>query len=944
MKKNNNGVYIPSIDGKDAIIHKNDGNGKGYTLNQKDGNPNLRRYKNVFDYSIDLIELRKSFKNCFGTKERFSFVIKGKEYSPWIINVTFKYSIKEFNRCSTTINKKTYTAFVKYGHKIQELSFNDCVARNQNGDVVGVICGKEVLTSENIKGFKTMVSYDERNDRTVTVYKEKTFKTLQSADDIRYELYENGFYVDGVHYVRFKRSSGSARVGKCLFIREELYPYMFEKCKCGIENAEEGNEIDLASFEAYIALTSSSIIDTIPIKPENFLIIDDCESEFEDEAVVTIIDENNRLKTYQDPKAKVCNSIFDGQSLIDKSLMGDYKDKGMLLLRNYYFKSCCFNSNIQQFFADNNITDVSQLNGFTLAKDIKDIKIITTPSSIKFYKFNKNKEDWFKYINAEFGIVKYEKDTHYFDGELVQTHYQLLNSLQFTKEEMANFLKPSFDYLDGLNTDKNVMRHHIKWTASEYNENSFKTKNDIIYTMLGYDVPFEDTKIYRDFLKETKKAFLNNLRDGHIYINGTYATLCGNPYEMLLHSIGKFDINNPYMQPETVHNIRYSDNEKLFGCRSPHVCSSNLLLTTNHRYEMIDKYMNPTRNIVYINAINENILERLSGADYDSDTMILSNNTQIIDVAKINYDIFKVPTSEVKGLKTKRYYTKAEMADLDIKTGKNLIGEIINLSQVLNSVMWDKLYDLKEDWEVRGSATEHFDKIKDIFYDICQLDVMSCIEIDKAKKEFAIDNKKELNELRKKYSEVLMDYDSIARPYFFKHLSDSKGFECGAKSYINYNTSMDYLAEIIDNKEKCKYNKHKIIPFSKMFEFDGFSTKKVKYDTVGNILKKCNEYKKIRNGIYADSSLNSEERKIVIDCVKNDFISSISRIKPNNDTIYKLITLLDSKEKEYTPIKTYLFQVIFFIGAKHIKEYLESIPKLKTTDTTYEFYGIKIVN
>lgn len=938
MKKNNNGVYIASIDGKDAIIHKNDGNGNGYTLRQKNGDWNLRRFKNVFDYSIDLIECRKVFKKCFGTSEDFSFTLKHKEYTPWIINVTFKFSIKEFNRYTTTINKKSYPVYVKYGYRLTDINFDDCIAKNDDGEVVGVICKKEITTISTIKGFKVVTEYNEKENKTISYYKETSFKKLYSADDIRYELYENGFYIDGVHYVRFKRSSGSARVGKCLFIREELYPYMFEKCKCGIENAEEGKEIDLASFEAYIALTSSSIIDTIPIKPENFLIIDDCESEFEDEAVVTIIDENNRLKTYQDPKAKVCNSIFDGQSLIDKSLMGDYKDKGMLLLRNYYFKSCCFNSNIQQFFADNNITDVSQLNGFTLAKDIKDIKIITTPSSIKFYKFNKNKADWFKYINAEFGIVKYEKDTHYFDGELVQTHYQLLNSLQFTKEEMADFLKPSFDYLDGLNTDKNVMRHHIKWTANEYNENSFKTKNDIVYTMLGYDIPFENTDIYKKFVKDTKEAFLSNLREGHVYINGTYTTLCGNPYEMLLHSIGKFDINTPYMQVGTVHNVRYADGEDLFGCRSPHVTVSNLLLTTNHRYEMIDKYMNPTRNIVYINAINENILERLSGADYDSDTMILSNNTQIIDVAKINYDIFKVPTSEVKGLKTKRYYTKTEMADLDIKTGKNLIGEIINLSQVLNSVMWNKLYMLKESYEVRGDATKHFDEIKDIFYDVCQLDVMSCIEIDKAKKEFAIDNAKELASLREKYKDTLTDYDRGIRPYFFKHLAKQKGFfNEGAKSYMTYDTSMDYLAVLIDEKERCKYKPRKKIKFSELFKFDEYDYNKVKRDTISNLLTKCHEYKKIRDAIWSDKSLEDSERKNALDGVKENFYSEIKRIKPNKHTLYRIITLVDDKEK--SKIRTILFQAIFFVRSDLIKEYLQDIQKI-TDNHTYCYYDI----
>lgn len=59
-------------------------------------------------------------------------------------------------------------------------------------------------------------------------------------------------------------------------------------------------------------------------------------------------------------------------------------DKGMMLLRNKYFKACAFNTNIQKFFKRRKIDSVYQLNGFTLAKDISEIKMIVTESSLKF--------------------------------------------------------------------------------------------------------------------------------------------------------------------------------------------------------------------------------------------------------------------------------------------------------------------------------------------------------------------------------------------------------------------------------------------------------------------------------------------------------------------------------------------------------------------------------
>ena len=68
------------------------------------------------------------------------------------------------------------------------------------------------------------------------------------------------------------------------------------------------------------------------------------------------------------------------------------------------------------------------------------------------------------------------------------------------------------------------------------------------------------------------------------------------------------------------------------------------------------------------------------------------------------------------------------------------------MSQELNSLLWDKMYH---------GAT--YDDIKELYYDICQLDVMSGIEIDKAKKEFIINNGKELDKLREKYDEFVRE-------------------------------------------------------------------------------------------------------------------------------------------------------------------------------------------
>ena len=83
---------------------------------------------------------------------------------------------------------------------------------------------------------------------------------------------------------------------------------------------------------------------------------------------------------------------------------------------------------------------------------------------------------------------------------------------------------------------------------------------------------------------------------------------------MLLQSIGKFD-GNSVLPVGTVHSTRYDYDTIILGSRSPHVTIGNILLSKNISCEIIDQYFNLTSNIICINSINENILERLSGAD-----------------------------------------------------------------------------------------------------------------------------------------------------------------------------------------------------------------------------------------------------------------------------------------------------------------------------------------
>lgn len=548
---------------------------------------------------MDLLKLREFYKKTY-RNNKFSFFHQGHEYTTTVINVNFEYSNKLYNH----VRKDTY---VKFGYDISDIKFIDhiCVINNE---VIAIETNQEVKKPSSEDILDKYFYYDAEKK----VYKAKgNIKTLNTISELRKSLYDNGFYCNGTKYVRFKRSNGSSRIGKCLFVDERLYSRMHKWEMCGIK-IREGDEIDLAALEAYIALTISSIIDTIEIDPKSILVIDDWESTFTDEVIESKLDDTHIVSRPNIVTLK--NSIWDGQSLLDSSMFKKYK-RGMLLLRNSFFKSCCFNTNIQKWFKDNNITKISQLNGFTLAEKVEDIKLITTPSSIKYLKFG-TLQQWLENVNSVFGIVKHEKPTHNFDGHMVKTHYQLLNTLQLSMGDMEKFLQPSLEYLDLLKSNPAVLRYHIGFqhNLSTKASTPLLSKNDIIYKLLGINDKFAETKLYYDFKTDIVKSYIKNLRFGHVLVHGNYSTLFGNPVEMLLHSIGMFD-GVSQLGIGNIHSSFFEYDQQLLGSRSPHVTMGNVWLSTNVKNQNIDTYFNLTKEIVCVNSIGESLLDRLSGSD-----------------------------------------------------------------------------------------------------------------------------------------------------------------------------------------------------------------------------------------------------------------------------------------------------------------------------------------
>lgn len=900
----NKNVKILSIEGKDLLL-------KQYTVNEN------TIYKASLDDSIEVDKLKtlsKKFIQFDKETERY--------FTNEIITVTFNYASKcdeEFDDIQLErINSMSKTIELLLNDKFK---LKKMIKKDSIDDEIDMINKQIKNIDKNIKDTQDMI---------------KIISRALDKKDIRNQLYQYGFNITingkRKHFVRYKRSSGSARVGKCLFINADYAKKMIKWSFAGLPH-KENQEMDCASMESYIALPTSSCVNAevsrFTLKPENILLIDDGKSTFTDTVMATrLINEEydkdgnvigGDLDTNVE-ETEITNKIWDGESLLDKSIFEEcgYGDKAILQVRKRMFKGIGINTDIQQFFKDNNITEISQLNGKTIATDISQIKLITTPSSVKYLKFG-TFENWLKQIedDGEWGICKYEKPQHHFGG-MVQTHYQLLNTLGMSKNTMREFLDDTISYINLLKEDVSVFKYHLgldgQKTKNELRTN-IDSKSSFAMGILDINNDFIKTKMGKKMQIDTINSYIKNVRKGHVLVEGNYSVVISSPYEYLLASIGKWDGKSSVIKPHECVTSKFNKGEEIVGVRSPQPTMCNMTVFKNNKYEILDKYFNTnSKEVIYISAIGWNIFELESSMDVDGDTMMITNNKYIVESAKnLNEEIivdgkkikrFLVSTDFTPKSSIKRKYNWKDLADTDIKCSSNKIGEIINMAQMLNSVYWNKKHT--------GTSEE---ELFELYKDICQLNILSCIEIDRCKKLSPVNATKELNKIREKgylgkgiISRNKKEKEVGIRPYFFKFLDGGKDYK-----FKKFHTGMDYLEEIIDKEINVK-NYETDIPLSSIL----ISEKASKADRrkIERIIKIVTEMKNTQNQIY-----NMQDCDNKWELIQDNYNYNMKRLRKIHITsvmIYAIIKRIDdaynnenSKFKEYKPISRKLLNTLF---------------------------------
>ena len=768
----------------------------------------------------------------------------------------------------------------------------------------------------------------------------------------RYMLYEKGFCVkydeEIRHYRMYKRSSSKSKKGSVLFIYDQLYDDMMKWTRLGLEMTDES--CDLTSMKAYEALVMSSIVNTVKIPRDGILLLDSVKSPKVPGNRMILIYNDNKVKLVNKYKYKKeigkeyihNNILWDGQALVDSSIFtsaGYNKEnpQGMMLLRNSFFKACAFNTNIQKYYKeyfkdkeDKTVTDM-----FGRKIPYEKIKMIVTIDSLKIDKFadyfkkqlksgdlearRKLYEHWLNNIDETFGIVKEEHETYLGHGKYHTISYQILNTLPITELEMKKVLEDENNYVKMLQDDNDVsvMYDHLS------NISTSSRKAYFISNMLRYSPGFENSRYYRDFKKDEIRRYKEKLKIGKIKVKGDFYVLCSMPMEMLEYSAhGEYEKIKPYLNDGYAYINGIEEEEDIVLCRYPHMNSGSVCTLKQKRIPCVDKYFNLNHkngsNIVIVSPWDSDIMIKLGGADFDSDTAFYIKDETIKEAALRLNDIellgpkkkgpqVAVADDSLKGESKKgNYKSMLDHTKLDdmLSLSQITIGQISNDAQLFNSYFWNKYYE-----EIVGETGEEVEEaekekkryLNKVYRNILILSALNELEIDKAKHSIVI----EPDSIRRKIRNTTFNGEYILErkkendrntqtiyvPYFFTLISDNKKRYI-TKEYKYWNTPVDYIAKCLTKTSaKGKDIEEDLSKFFDMETKDKVDPKTLINirDRVGTIVDAINEINKNK---YYDESTKAELRK---SCVYSFWVN----VRVNSITTDMMKELIASVFKKY---------------------------------------------
>lgn len=162
---------------------------------------------------------------------------------------------------------------------------------------------------------------------------------------------------------------------------------------------------------------------------------------------------------------------------------------------------------------------------------------------------------------------------------------------------------------------------------------------------------------------------------------------------------------------------------------------------------------------------------------------------------------------------------------------------------------------------------------------------------DKAKREAIVNNVKELKELKKKYQNLI-----DKKPMFFYHLPSDENVIRNISKHRNYETTMDYLEQIITSSmRKIRIKQDGKLEIKDLLNDISSEVTVADKKQALRIINDCNKLSETISAIWKDDKIMPQDKYITAQKKQEELILKLSGKKVNSNIIYYILYILPPK-------------------------------------------------
>lgn len=592
---------------------------------------------------------------------------------------------------SYTVRKYPLSLFIKYNYKIPAEVANDAQYQVLQSDTM--LLRQIRIVSNN---------YDDYNPFIVFI----DATGAQNKPKVVRHLIEHGAKIGKYHFSFGDRSASMIRQFIFSMVESHIWPEVNKRISMDLDFKDKPTV--LSKYYAYRGLVLSSChcialrewFPKIIVVPDTFTTIPNQKIKYVRDEEVEFVDQKTGAKRTWKQKAiakketDIEINMFDGCGIAHPSLMREVEHRigtteriNSMVFRMPYFKGVFNEMDYVSFYEERGVTEITDIWGIkhSVTRDAEPM-FIACESMYKGYKYfkqdgtvndwNRYKELALKYDHA-LGIAKWNYQA---DKEVLVSlgNYQLIQDLQNVPfDEFKHLADKSVDWYEKIVRGDPIFTYCFLGALSD---NTEPLNHYVAAIMRNPEMVHEPS--VKDYFHSLLDKYRNGFKCGKLFFNATFKFLLPDQIA-LMEAIAELPIKGCLKADEFYSFDRRGVilGERALG-RNPHICHQEHVKLKGVDNELTQKYCSHLVNCCMINVFSITP-QRLSGADYDGDLTLLSNEPIIIntipDDGYVTIDIEDKVTSlaQVDNLENKLACT--------LRGLKSMIGEISNMASVYHN-------------------------------------------------------------------------------------------------------------------------------------------------------------------------------------------------------------------------------------------------------------------